>query len=77
MGRLEDYICNIGNFSVSPVSHPDGVTLEAYINENRLKHVRLYMFTKSKGSMLMKSKGPMQTEKVQKNSKQNSKRYTQ
>ena len=77
MGRLEDYICNIGNFSGSPVSHPDGVTLEAYINENRLKHVRLYMFTKSKGSMLTKSKGPMQTEKVQKNSKQNSKRYTQ
>ena len=57
MGRLEDYICEIGNFSGSPVSHPDGVTLEAYINENRLKHVRLYLLTKSKGSMLTKSKG--------------------
>ena len=66
MGRLEDYICEIGNFSGSPVFHPDGVILEAYINENRLKHVRLYLLTKSKGSMLTKSKGPMQTEKVKK-----------
>ena len=59
MGRLDDYICEIGNFSGFPVSNPDGVTLEAYINENRLKHVRLYMLTKSKGSMLRKSRGPM------------------
>ena len=66
MGRLDDYICEIGNFSGFPVSNPDGVTLEAYINENRLKHVRLYMLTKSKGSMLRKSRGPMQMEKVKK-----------
>ena len=66
MGGLEDYICEIGKFSGSPVSHPDGVALEAYINENRLKHVRLYMLTKSNGSMLMKSKVPMQTKKVKK-----------
>ena len=66
MGRLDDYTCEIGNFSGSPVSSPDGVTLDAYINENRLKYVRLYMLTKSKGSMLRKSRGPMQTEKVKK-----------
>ena len=59
MGRLDDYICEIGNFSSFPVSNP-----EAYINENQLKHVRLYMLTKSKGSMLRKSRGPMQMEKV-------------
>ena len=64
MGGLEDYICEIGKFSGSPVSHPDGVTLEAYINENRLKHVRLYMLTKSNGSLLTKSKVPMLTKKV-------------
>ena len=66
MGRLDDYTCEIGNFSGSPVSSPDGVTLDAYINENRLKYVRLYMLAKSKGSMLRKSRGPMQTEKVKK-----------
>ena len=41
MGRLDDYIREIGNFSGSPLSNPDGVTLEAYIDENWLKHVRL------------------------------------
>ena len=59
MGRLDDYICEIGNFSSFPVSNP-----EAYINENQLKHVSLYMLTKSKVSMLRKSRGPMQMEKV-------------
>ena len=66
MRRLDDYICDIGNFSGSPVSNPDGVTLETCINENRFKHVRLYMLTKSKGSMLSKSRGSMQMEKVKK-----------
>ena len=53
---IEVYIYELGNFSGSPVLHPDEVTIEASINENRLKHFRRYMLTKSKRSM--------QTEKV-------------